>query len=67
MIFQKVLAASFLGAVCLYGFAGNLTLCREGKTDYGIHCGKTASEVDRFAVEELQTHLKASPKSSTLH
>ena len=59
MIFQKVLAASFLGAVCLYGFAGNLTLCREGKTDYGIHCGKTASEVDRFAVEELQSHLKA--------
>ena len=59
MIFHKVLTVSLLGAICLYGFAGNLILCREGKTDYGIHCGKTAGEVDRFAAKELQAHLKA--------
>ena len=39
--------------------ADDLILCQNGKTDYGIHYSQTASEVDRFAVQELQKHLTA--------
>ena len=57
---QKIVFFSvFTAASLLNVFAGDLTLCKDGKTEYTIHYSKTASATDRFAVQELQTHLTA--------
>ena len=58
--FVKFLAAMTVVATGLQNtHAGNLTICKDGKTDYKIHYSKTASDIDRFAVKELQDHLTA--------
>ena len=36
-----------------------LTLSRDGKTDYCIHYSPESSQINRFAVKELQRHLNA--------
>ena len=58
---MKFIPFFVLAGIVFQGFAAEkLTLVENGKTQYNIRYSRSASPIDRFAVEELQKHLKGS-------
>ena len=53
-----VFCVAMLGALPRWASAADVTLVDNGKSDYVIVVGEKASESEKFAAEELQTHIE---------